>query len=159
MEEITIIRLRRLARVFIFMCILAGCTNSVSPADLCPVTEPLWLKPPKDAAILDEPVFGYFYANEDRSIITSAWWRSQEEYQLHATEEGIKMGWFRPAGIPLEITGQRIDAKAPPLQADIPAAYPTRFQATGVYFPTEGCWEVTARAAESELTFVVWVEP
>jgi hypothetical protein len=27
-----------------------------------------------------------------------------------------------------------------------------------LYFPTEGCWEVTARAAEHELSFVVWVE-
>jgi hypothetical protein len=153
------IRLAHLPGIFILICILAGCTNFASPADSCPVTEPLWLKPPKDAAIPDEPSFGYFYANEDRSIMASAWWADQEEDQLHATKEGVKMGWFRPAGAPLEITGKRTDAKAPPLQADIPATYPTRFQATGVYFPSEGCWEVTGTAGKSQLTFVVWVEP
>jgi hypothetical protein len=68
------------------------------------------------------------------------------------------MGWFRPAGETLTITGQRLDAEAPPLEAEIPCCYPTRFQATGLYFPTEGCWEVNAAAAESELSVVVWVE-
>ena len=34
-----------------------------------------------------------------------------------------------------------------------------RFQATGLIFPTEGCWEVTAKAADSVLSFVVRVEP
>jgi hypothetical protein len=68
------------------------------------------------------------------------------------------MGWFRPAAANLEITGQRIDAQAPPLEAHIPCCYPTRFQATGLYFPTAGCWEVTAKAGQSELSFVVWVE-
>jgi hypothetical protein len=83
----------------------------------------------------------------------------REEYPLRVSEEGIKMGWFRPAGATLEITGQRLDAQALPLHAHSPCCYPTRFQATGLYFPSEGCWEVRARAAESELSFVVWVEP
>ena len=152
-------RLTRLPRIFILICILAGCTNFASPADSCPVTKPLWIKPPEDSAIPDSPVFGYYFANEDRSILASAWWTDQADYQLHVTKEGLKLGWFRPAGAPLEITGQRIDAKAPPLQADIPGIYPTQFQATGVYFPTEGCWEVTAKAKDRQLTFVVWVEP
>ena len=78
---------------------------------------------------------------------------------LKASKEGVKVGWFRPAGADLEITGQRLDGQAPPLKAHVPCCYPTRFQATGLSFPTEGCWEVTARAAESELSFVVWVEP
>ena len=34
-----------------------------------------------------------------------------------------------------------------------------RFRATGLSFPAAGCWEVTAAAAERELSFVVWVEP
>ncbi|MFC1996939.1 hypothetical protein ACFLXI_04950 [Chloroflexota bacterium] len=123
------------------------------------MTEPIWEKPPEDPAVSGTPEEGYYYVNDDSSIWASAWWTDQEEYSLSASQEDIKMGWFRPAGAALEITGQRIDAEAPPLEAHIPCCYPTRFQATGLEFPTEGCWEVTATAADSELAFVVWVEP
>jgi len=130
-----------------------------SSTSSCPVTEPVWLKPAQDSAIQDSPVYGNYFSNKDRSILASAWWTEQEKYQLHVREDGIKFGWFRPAGATLKITGQRIDAKAPPLEAHVPCCYPTRFQATGLTFPTEGCWEVTAKAADSALSFVVWVEP
>lgn len=152
-----------LLKIFLLLAVLTACTISPSreniSANSCPITEPVWIKPPEDAAIPDSPTFGYYFANEDHSILASAWWVGPEDYQLHVTEEGIKMGWFRPAGTPLRLTGQRLDAKAPPLQADIPGTYPTRFQATGIYFPTEGCWEVTAEAEDSALTFVIWVGP
>jgi hypothetical protein len=115
--------------------------------------------PPEDAAIPDPPAYGYYFLNEDRSICASAWWVEQDENYLRVSEEGIKVGWFRPAGTKLEITGQRLDGDAPPLEADASCYYPTRFQASGLYFPTEGCWEITARAADSKITFVVWVEP
>ena len=153
----------RLPQFFLLLFILSSCTSfsliGKKAADSCPVTKPVWLKPPKDAAIPDEPVFGYYFTNEDQSILASAWWTGREDYQLHVMKDGLKWGWFRPAGAPLEITGQRLDGKASPLHADIPGLYPTRFQATGVYFPTEGCWEVNAKAENSELTFIVWVEP
>jgi len=74
-------------------------------------------------------------------------------------EDGVKVGWFRPAGAELTVTGQRLDEETPSLEADFPCCYPTRFQAAGLYFPTEGCWEVTARAEDASLTFVVWIEP
>ncbi len=127
--------------------------------DTCPVTEAEWLKPPEDAAVNDPPAFGYYYVNDDLTIWASAGWMSTEEKVLRYSEEGIKMGWFRPAGAELEITGRRLDGQAPPLEAHASCCYPTRFQASGVYFPTGGCWKITARAAENELSFVVWVEP
>jgi hypothetical protein len=125
----------------------------------CPLAEPVWAKPPDDAAVQGSPQFGYYFVNADRSMWASAWWIGQEDYPLRVSEEGIKVGWFRPAGAALEITGKRLDAPAPSLEAHIPCCYPTRFQATGLIFPTKGCWEITATAAESELAFVVWVEP
>jgi hypothetical protein len=126
---------------------------------VCRVTDPVWAKPPADSAVQDEPVYGYYYVNEDRSIWGSAWWTGEEKFNMHAGEEGNKMGWFRSAGADLEITGQRLDAKAPPLESDVPCCYPTRFQATGLIFPTEGCWEVTAKAADKVLSFIIRVEP
>lgn len=128
-------------------------------SNVCPRTEPTWAKHPEDSAVGDPPSFGYYFLNEDRSIWASAWWTGQDGSHLRAGDEGVKVGWFRPAGADLEITGHRIDAQAPPLEAHVPCCYPTRFQASGLHFPTEGCWRVTARAADSELAFVVWVAP
>ena len=128
-------------------------------ANACQVTEPVWTKPPEDSAVLNEPEFGYYFLNADRSIWASSWSAGGNENYSQAREEGFKVGWFRPAGSKLEISGRRLDAQAPPLEADVPCCYPTRFQATGLYFPTEGCWEVRAKAADSVLLFVVWVEP
>jgi hypothetical protein len=73
---------------------------------------------------------------------------------------GTKFPWWRGAGVvgKLRITGQRLDAPAPPLRGLVGAGYGrTGFQATGIYFPTEGCCEVTGRAGRASLTFVTIV--
>ena len=70
----------------------------------------------------------------------------------------MKLPWWRAVEGQLTIEGRRLDGPAPPLRANIPEGYrPTGFQATGIIFPTEGCWEVTAKAGEASLTFVVLV--
>lgn len=147
----------------ILLLVLAACSGApplvITPGNTCPVTKPVWATPPEDAAVQGSPEPGYYYVNDDRSMWASAWWHGQEDYRLRVSEDGVKVGWFRPAGATLEITGQRIDGQAPALEAHVPCCYPTRFQATGLTFPAEGCWEVTGRAAERELAFVVWVEP
>ncbi|HUB17647.1 MAG TPA: hypothetical protein VL990_03370 [Acidobacteriaceae bacterium] len=69
----------------------------------------------------------------------------------------MKYAWFRAAGLTgrLTITGRRLDAEAPPLKADIPNGYlATGFQASALIFPTEGCWEITGKVADTTLTFV-----
>lgn len=151
----------RIFTFFLPIALLTACTafEPILSRESCPLTEPVWEKPPEDSAVSNPPSEGYYFVNEDRSIWASAWWVGLEDYQLRVSKEGIKMGWFRPAGAVLEITGQRVDAQAPALEAHVPCCYPTRFQATGVYFPTEGCWEVKAKAADSELSFFVRVEP
>lgn len=149
-------------RSFIFhllmSIVLTACTAMNTASRDCPITEPDWALHPEDSAVQDAPVHGYYFVNEDRSMWASAWWTKQEENYLRGGED-IKVGWFRPAGAALEITGQRLDSQAAPLESEVPCCYPTRFQATGLSFPTEGCWEVTARADDRELSFVVWVEP
>lgn len=134
-------------------------SNRSTSTSICPLTEPVWARPPEDSAVQSAPEYEFYFVNADRSIWASAWWTRQPGAPLRVSADGIKVGWFRPAGATLEITGQRIDAWAPPLEAHVPCCYPTRFQATGLYFPTEGCWKVIARAADSELVFVVRVEP
>ena len=143
---------------------MLGCKTSDqssedSTVNNCAVTTPVWETPRDDPAVEASVKNGYYFVNENRSIWASAWWTEQEEIYLHANEEDIKIGWFRPAGADLLISGKRIDADADPLEAHIPCCYPTRFQSTGLYFPTEGCWEVKAQADNDLLSLIVWVEP
>ena len=71
---------------------------------------------------------------------------------------GWKLGWWRNVRGTLEITGRRLDGDAPPLAAGVPDGYGSSgFQASGVSFPTAGCWEVNGRVADAELTFVTLV--
>ena len=147
----------RLISYFLLLLVLTGCASA--QIDSCPVSEPLWIKPPEDSAVNDPPVDGYYFVNEDRSIWASAWWIEQAENYLYVKEDGFKEGWFRPAGAELQITGHRLDGLSLPMKAHVPCCYPTRFQATSLYFPTAGCWKVTAKATDSILTFIVQVSP
>lgn len=70
----------------------------------------------------------------------------------------MKFPWWRGVRGPLTIEGRRLDAAAPSLRARIPSGYSGSFQATGLIFPTPGCWEVTGRVGSASLTFVVAVE-
>jgi hypothetical protein len=70
-----------------------------------------------------------------------------------------KVGWWRAVPGRLTIQGERLDAAAPPLRAEVPAGYgSTGFQATGLIFPTQGCWRVVGNLAGHELEFVVFVK-
>jgi hypothetical protein len=147
--------------------LLSGCAPSAAPIEPtaasaaiaeapattdCAVTSPIKDQPPKDPNA-DPFGFGYWYVNEDRTI----WVGLPESQSWRAGSE--KVIWIRPQGTDLVITGHRLDAEGPPLRADIPCCYLTGFQVTGLIFPTEGCWEVTAKAGESELKFVTQVKP
>jgi hypothetical protein len=93
---------------------------------------------------------GDFWAGPDRSY-RGIW---------YAGSEGMKVQWRLPHGTALTVEGARRDATAPPLQAKIANGYEGYpYQVSRLFFPTEGCWEVTGRIADQELQFVVWVHP
>lgn len=115
----------------------------------CPVTPTVEDTPPRDPNA-DAFGSGPWHVAEDRTIWAAA-------FPLVAGADGNKVIWIRPAGTELEIEGRRIDGDSPPLRAEIPCCYPTGFQVTGLYFPTGGCWEVTATAGDRRLRFVVEV--
>ena len=63
----------------------------------------------------------------------------------------------------LIVSGERLDAASPPLMAskatnayagDIGSA-----MLVGVDLPTLGCWKITGKYSDSQLSFVVWVAP
>lgn len=141
--------------VILFLSLLVACTSTPVSPD-CSITEPIWVETPAVSTGQPSPDEGYYFVNEDQSIWAAAWWTNQEE--LHANER-IKLGWFRPAGAELRITGRRLDGQAPALEREPGDIYPARFQPAVLIFPTEGCWEVIGQAEDHELSFVVRIEP
>jgi hypothetical protein len=70
----------------------------------------------------------------------------------------LKLPWWRATGVgeagDLTITGHEL-ASGRAIRAEIPDGYGQRFQATGIFFPVEGCYEITGRSGDAALTFIV----
>ena len=85
------------------------------------------------------------------------------------TDQGyrVKFPWFavdigreETERAAISVTGRRLDAPAGPLLVEGPnvGMLPDySFYASALVFPTEGCWEITAKGRDRRLTFVVWV--
>ena len=73
---------------------------------------------------------------------------------------GMKWPWWRAPGVgeagDLVITGRELVTGAA-IRSAIPDGYGQRFQASGILFPDEGCYEVTARSGDASLTFITKV--
>jgi hypothetical protein len=71
--------------------------------------------------------------------------------------------WTEEPEPQLAVTGQRLDAPAPPLNVSKATnAFSEGIGSAmlvGVDFPTSGCWEVTGHYRDVVLSFVVWVGP
>jgi hypothetical protein len=131
---------------------------SLGDAENCPVTKPT--KAPGDIA---DDFFGSSAAfgnnnlwvgglGEDGVILADS------RFVETDGSIGWKFGWWRIVSGTLAIRGRRLDAQGPPPRASVPDGYGRQgFQASGVFFPTEGCWEITGTAGGSELTFVTFV--
>ncbi len=96
----------------------------------------------------------------DRGLVF--WWYVSADRHIWAAAAYLKAGdnkvpWIRPKGTKLQVTSRRLDANGPPGTAAISDGYGGQFQASGLWFPSEGCWEVTAKSGASEMTFVTFV--
>jgi hypothetical protein len=131
-------------------------TPEASPASGiidCPVTTPVLADPPEPtqpAGMSRDPLgLSWWYVSDDGLL-----WTEAVPYRQTG---GEKVLWLKPIGATLTVTGRRLDGNTPPLDADVPSGYGGDYQASAVFFPSAGCWEVTARADESELRFVTLV--
>jgi hypothetical protein len=115
-------------------------------------TDGLWIAPPADGTWGGQ----HFSTTDPASGNKTDWWRE------------AKVSWWRQGydwrvdGPPkLKVTGRRLDSTAPPLVADeanaVRIRFPKAYMMDGLYFPAPGCWEITGRYEDDELTFVVWV--
>jgi hypothetical protein len=131
--------------------------SSANPLPPCPVTAPNGNTPPGEQPSPD--------LHGNGQLWTGLWPEGTVIFEpggpgtIYADGAlGMKWWWWRGVEGPLTIEGRRLDAPAPPLRADIPPGYgETGFQAAGLIFPSEGCWEVTGKVGQTELTFVTLV--
>jgi hypothetical protein len=129
-----------------------GLEEKASPPTSCRETPLVRETPPRDPAA-DPFGPGPWYVNADRTL-----WAGHGE-PLLAGKRGNKVLWIRPRGVRLEIHGRRLDHSSRPLRVEVPGNYPYTFQPTGLYFPASGCWEITARASRTSLTFITKSDP
>lgn len=123
----------------------------------CPTTVPNGRTPPGETAAQNHHGNG--------ELFTALW--PGGEIQFHPSGPGeirpdgslaMKFPWWRGEGIhgPIEVSGRRLDRRGSGVTAEMPADYgDTGFQASALVFPSEGCWQVTARVGDAELSFVV----
>lgn len=127
---------------------------SPSPPTACPVTLPNGDNPPGQ----NSP---FSYGNG--RLWVELWWpdghiRARKDDVRPGGGFAIKVPWTRGVQGQLSITGRQLDAEAPLVRARVPDGYGSSgFQASGVIFPTPGCWEVVGRVGRVSLTFVTWV--
>ena len=125
--------------------------QDASTTSTCAVSAPVPDRPHDDphASSFASPN-GTWYANDERTVW--AWWWGNVP-----PSRSFKVLWVRPAGEQIRVTGRRLDGPSDPMTANIPDGYPHTFQASGLTFPTAGCWQVEATVQSARLDFVVRV--
>ena len=94
---------------------------------------------------------GPWHINDDRTI-----WAWDQPYIAGAAMNTM---WMKPANVDLVITGRRLDGDATPLKIQLAKDSTAGYIATAMTFPKAGCWEVTATAGSSTLTYITRVDP
>jgi hypothetical protein len=156
----------RTTALLLLLLAAVGCSHSGSPAEEeeasaaasatgqeCPVTKPNGKAPPGEAASPRHHGSGRLWTILYYPTLVATGRNIQPDGSI---EE--KFPWWRGVQGELTIQGERIDAKASPVRADIPPGYgEIGFQATSIIFSSEGCWRVTGTVAGESLTFVIFV--
>jgi hypothetical protein len=147
-------------------------TNLESVPETCPATKPyqtsLFVPPPPYAAKAGN---GRFWFGSDRLWTNLPVNGTLKGLPVNATSGHPKivekMFWWRQGydahrepQPKMKVTGKRIDSPGSPLRVS-PATNAMNGDRSailvGVDFPTFGCWQITGRYEDDELTFVLWV--
>jgi len=127
----------------------------------CPVSLPNGKSPPHEA--------DFNLGNEAGTLFTIPWPGGKLIFSPNGPgfkyADGsleMKWPWYRTVPGEVIITGERLDAGAPPmppitLRGPADGYGETGFHPSGLLFPSEGCWQVTARVGNDSLTFVTLV--
>jgi hypothetical protein len=128
--------------------------HPLPPAD-CPVTIPNGRTP------AGEEPSPYHFGND--AVVTALWPNGVVLVDFGMIELdgslGLKWPWWREIRGQLTIEGYAHDDGSMTLSGEVPDGYgDSGFQPSGILFPSEGCWKVTARLEHESLTFVTWVQ-
>jgi hypothetical protein len=136
---------------------VARTAQTAAPSPGCPITIPNGRKPPGERPSLEDHGNGALWTAlpPDGKIVAG------RPFVLPDGSIRIKFPWWgsRRAGAHLTISGSSIQPRGGLTQAKISEGLTgaPHFWASGVIFPTEGCWRVTGTAGRASLTFVVFV--
>jgi hypothetical protein len=137
-------------RVLFSVCLMASLAASSAEGGTygfnCPLS-PVEYGPP-DGLPDDTGLVFWWYVNSDRTVWAAA---------ANMEQGDNKVPWIRPKGTELRVSARRLDADSPPGRAIAACCYGGLFQASALSFPSEGCWEISATAGSSKLTFVTLV--
>jgi hypothetical protein len=132
---------------------------AATPID-CPVTQPAGPQPPEIADLGRMDGLG-----NDALWVSLVMWSEQPGIvpvpdDPHLQPDGrvieMKWAWYRYATGTLTIEGHRLDAPAPPLEADVPEGYGrSGFQVSGLTVPTDGCWQVAGHLGADSITIIL----
>ena len=156
----------KLLPLLLLVMVLAGFETAAqfqTATGSCPASAITRDSAPPDPNADSERVAEDWYINADRSIWAGpvpvgGWQSGGSLYSGGRVVSGQKTYWVRPRGTQLVITGHRIDDQAATLEASVPCCYPTGFQIVALHFPAPGCWQVSAKAEDRELTFITEVK-
>ena len=163
--------MRGRALIGVFALFVAIAAASVSPSAAapgspiatpaaCPVTQPNGVEPPPSANMFAQGVGAC--GNEALMTSLSIYGNGVSTGVKSSVDAGgwigFKWPWYRAIPGELTIEGHRLDAPAPPMRAETSNGYGNiGFEATGLVFPSAGCWEVTGHVGGGNLTFVLLV--
>ncbi len=125
----------------------------------CPVTLPNGKSPASPGAS------DFNLGNEEGSLFTIPWpkgvvifARGGPGFVLPDGSLEMKWPWWRGVRGKLTIEGRRLDAPAPAPRAEFTGGYgDSGFLPITLIFPTQGCWEITGKVGNAQLTFVTLV--
>jgi hypothetical protein len=139
---------------------VASCPVTLPPADPFTPSEPYPPTPPGDhfwygdeslwTALPPDGVWDYLPRNSGGYTQKLLWWR-------------VGYSWTEEPVPDLQVSAHRLDDSSISF-SESPAtnAFAPKFGSAmliGVDFPTPGCWQITGRYADAELTYVVQIEP
>lgn len=152
---------------------LPSATVEVVPHDppvSCPITvpqDPPFTPPSPYDTLGFEGEFWYGSNSLWTAVRENGIWEALPHHPSGYTQ---KVFWWREGYVwteepdpALTITAERLDAPAPAFtSSEATNAYASDIGSamlTGVGLPTLGCWKITGKYADAELSFVVWVAP
>jgi hypothetical protein len=147
--------------------------SEVTPHDPpanCPITQPpdvAFIPPAPYSSLGFDGEFWYGSSSLWTALRQNGIWEALPHNPQGYTQ---KVFWWRKGYVwneepepELIVSGERLDAAATPLIAsEATNAYAGDIGSAmlvGVDLPTLGCWKITGKYSDSELSFVVWVAP